>query len=223
MVNFAGNGKAYAEYVAAPAAHLTIKPANITHEEAAAATLAALTAWQALVKHAKVKGGEKVLIHAAAGGVGHYAVQIAKYFGAYIIGTASPANRDFLYELGIDEFIDYKSEKFEDKVKDADVVIDSIGGDHLLRSIESLKIGGRLICIKGAIEKNVQEKADEKCLILHRQMVRSNGDDMKHIAQLLEEGQLVSYIFKTYHFDEISKAHQQIETRKTRGKIVVVV
>ncbi len=116
MVNFAGNGKAYAEYVAAPADQLARKPDNISHEEAAAATLAALTAWQALVKNARVSSGDKVLIHAASGGVGHYAVQIAKYFGAYVIGTASAANRDFVIKLGADEFIDYTSEKFENKV-----------------------------------------------------------------------------------------------------------
>ncbi len=149
MINFAGNGKAYAEYVAAPAAHLALKPANISFEEAAAATLAALTAWQALVTHGKIKGGKKVLIHGASGGVGHYAVQIAKYFGAYIIGSASGPNRNFVKELGADEFIDYTSETFEEKVKDADLVIDSLGGEHLCRSLKATKSGGRLICLKG--------------------------------------------------------------------------
>jgi len=210
MVNFAGNGKAYAEYVAAPANQLALKPANITHEEAAGATLAALTAWQALVRHAKVKGGEKVLIHAAAGGVGHYAVQIAKYFGAYVIGTASEANHDFLRELGADECIDYTQEKFEDKVHDADIVIDSVGGDHLLRSVTALKKGGRLICLKGEIDENVNQKAEQKNVLTYRQMVRSNGDDMKHIAQLLEEGQLHSHISKIFRFDQMPDAHRQI-------------
>jgi NADPH:quinone reductase-like Zn-dependent oxidoreductase len=109
MVNFEGHGKAYAEYVAAPAAQLAKKPSNISHDEASAATLAALTAWQALVTYAKVKKGDKVLIHAAAGGVGHYAVQIAKHLGAYVIGTASTANRKFVLDLGADEFIDHTS------------------------------------------------------------------------------------------------------------------
>ena len=103
MINFPGHGKAYAEYVAAPAEHIALKPATITHEQAAAATLAALTAWQALVTNAKVSKGQKVLIQAASGGVGHYAVQIAKFLGAYVVATSSAANRDFVLSLGADE------------------------------------------------------------------------------------------------------------------------
>jgi NADPH:quinone reductase-like Zn-dependent oxidoreductase len=223
MVNFPGNGRAYAEYVAAPASHLALKPGNVSHEDAAAASLAALTAWQALVKHARIRGGERVLIHAAAGGVGHYAVQIAKYFGAYIIGTASEANRNFLLKLGADECIDYTSGKFEEKIHDIDVVIDSVGGDHLLQSIQTLKKEGRLICLKGSITEPAEKKGREKDLFLDRILVHSNGDDMHHIAQLLEEGQLRSVISETYRFDQLREAHRQIETRKTRGKIVVVV
>ena len=116
MINFPGHGKAYAEYVAAPASHLALKPSNISHEAAAAATLAALTAWQSLVTHAKIKKGQKVLIHAAAGGVGHYAVQIAKHLGAYVIGTSSASNREFVSGLGADEQIDYKTTRMEDAV-----------------------------------------------------------------------------------------------------------
>ena len=223
MVNFAGNGKAYAEYVAAPADQLARKPDNISHEEAAAATLAALTAWQALVKNARVNSGDKVLIHAASGGVGHYAVQIAKYFGAYVIGTASAANRDFVLKLGADEFIDYTSEKFENKVCDADIVIDSIGGDHVLRSIDTLRKGGKLICLKGSVEGEIENKAKEKDIHLVSQLVRSNGDDMQQLARLLEEGKIHSHISKTFHFDQLPDAHRQIETRKTVGKIVVAV
>ncbi len=138
MVNFIGQGKAYAEFVAAPANQLAIKPENISYEEAAAATLAALTAWQALVNICKIKNGDKVLIHAAAGGVGHYAVQIAKSFGAYVVGTASTNNRNFVLHLGADEFIDYTSENFEDKIKDADIVIDSISRERSFASISGV-------------------------------------------------------------------------------------
>ena len=218
MVNFPGNGRAYAEYVAAPASQLSLKPGNITHEEAAGATLAALTAWQALVKHAGIRGGEKVLIHAAAGGVGHYAVQIAKFFGAYIIGTASEENRNFIIKLGADECIDYTKEKFETKIHDADVVIDSIGGEHLLRSIETLKNGGRLVCLKGAIDEKAEKKGAEKELFLYRQLVRSDGDDMRQIAQLMEEGRLRSVISHTYTFNQLPEAHRQIETGKQEEK-----
>ena len=108
MVNFPGHGKAYAEFVAAPASHLALKPANVSHEEAAAASLAALTAWQILKEKVKIKPGERVLIHSAAGGVGHFAVQMSKYLGAYVTGTSSGMNRDFVLSLGASEHIDYE-------------------------------------------------------------------------------------------------------------------
>lgn len=223
MVNFIGQGKAYAEFVAAPANQLALKPENISYEEAAAATLAALTAWQALVNICKIKKGDKVLIHAAAGGVGHYAVQIAKSFGAYVVGTASPNNRNFVLHLGADEFIDYTSENFEDKIKDADIVIDSIAGsDHLLRSLESVKKGGKVVSLKSSAEGKIADKVKEKEIVFQRMMVKSDGEDMKQIAKLLEEGKIYSHISKKFDFKDISKAHQQIETGKTRGKIVVV-
>jgi NADPH:quinone reductase-like Zn-dependent oxidoreductase len=223
MVNFKGQGNAYAEYVAAPSVQLAIKPKNISHEEAAAATLAALTAWQALVTNAKVKKGEKVLIHAASGGVGHYAVQIAKYFDAYVIGTASSPNRDFALGLGADEFIDYNYEKFEEKIKDVDVVLDSIPGDHLARSVDAVKSGGRIVSIKGNFEGEAADKAKQKNIYTVRMMVRSNGNDMKQIAALLENGAIKSHVSKKYKFEQMTEAHKQIETGKTRGKIVVVV
>ncbi len=115
MINFPGHGKAYAEYVTAPAEQLAEKPEFISTQEAVAGTLAALTAWQVLIDEAKLQPGERVLIHAAAGGVGHFAVQIAKYLGAYVIGTASDPNYDFVKELGADEFVDYKQVRFEDE------------------------------------------------------------------------------------------------------------
>jgi NADPH:quinone reductase-like Zn-dependent oxidoreductase len=224
MINFPGQGRAYAEFVAAPADQLAVKPSNISHEEAAAATLAALTAWQALVTHAKVRKGDRVLIHAAAGGVGHYAVQMAKHLGAYVIGTASLANQGFVLGLGANEFIDYASESFEEKVKDADVVLDSINSrDHLLRSIRSVKKGGRLISIKAYFDEELNARAKEKELYTDRILVASNGNDMQQIAALLENGNLKSHISKTYPFNELAKAHQQIETGKTRGKIVVLI
>ncbi len=224
MVNFPGNGKAYSEYVAAPANQLALMPGNISFEEAAAATLAALTAWQGLVLNAKISKGDKVLIHAAGGGVGHFAVQIAKSFGAYVIGTGSLSKRNFVIELGADEFINYTSEKFEDKVNDADIVFDMISGnEHLLRSIEAAKKGGRVISIKSSFEGELAEKAKAKELKTYRVLVKSNGNDMKQIAKLLEEGKIHSHISKIYKFEDIPKAHQQIEIGKTQGKIVVLV
>jgi NADPH:quinone reductase-like Zn-dependent oxidoreductase len=221
MVNFPGHGKAYAEYVAAPANQLALKPANISHNEAAAATLAALTAWQALVTYAKVQPGDKVLIHAAAGGVGHYAIQIAKHFGAYVIGTGSTESRDFILAQGADEFIDYKQEKFEGKVQDADIVIDSVYGDHILRSIEAIKRGGRLISLQAFFEDEIAEKAQARDLFTHRLIVVSNGEDMKQIAGLLEKGILKSYVSDTYSFEQLPQAHDKVAGGKTKGKIVI--
>ena len=223
MVNFKGAGKAYAEYVAAPAHHLALKPANVSHEEAAGATLAALTAWQALVVHGKVKSGEKVLIHAAAGGVGHYAVQIAKHLGAYVIGTASAVNRDFVLSLGADEFIDYTRERFEEKVTDADMVLEALPADHVEKSLKAVKRGGRIVSLLAHFDESLAQKAVEKGVMTQRPTVSSNGDDMKAIAALLEKGQLHSHISQTFRFEDLPKAHLQIETGRTRGKIVVQV
>jgi len=222
MINFPGHGKAYAEYVTAPANHLAEKPDLISTQEAAAGTLAALTAWQVLLDEAKLQAGEKILIHAAAGGVGHFAVQIAKYLGAYVIGTASEANYDFVKELGADDFVDYTKEKFEDIVKDADVVFDTVGGDNPLRSLPVLKEGGRLVAIAGGITDEVIKLAETRKIKAWKHMVHSNGDDMEQIAELMEAGTIKPYIFKEYAFEEMAEAHRQIETGKTRGKIVVV-
>jgi NADPH:quinone reductase-like Zn-dependent oxidoreductase len=196
MVNFPGHGKAYAEYVAAPASHLAEKPELITTQEAVAGTLAALTAWQVLLDEAKLQAGEKVLIHAAAGGVGHFAVQIAKYLGAYVIGTASEANYDFVKELGADDFVDYTKENFEEIVKDADVVFDAAGGDYPLRSLNVLKEGGRLVAIAGGITDEVIQIAETKKIKAWRHLVHSNGDDMEQIAELMEAGTIKAYILK---------------------------
>ena len=223
LIKFPGNGRGYAEYVTAPADQLALKPSNISFEEAAAATLAALTAWQSLVTYGKIQKGEKVLIHAASGGVGHYAVQLAKYFGAYVVGTASAANREFVLSLGADEFIDYTKEKFEEKVKDADLVLDSIPGDHVLRSLDAVKPGGRVISLLAAFEGPIAEKARAKGVFTHKQNVASNGEDQRQIAGLLEKGALRSNLSETFSFDEMGKAHQKIATGKTRGKIVVKV
>lgn len=153
MLAFPGLANAYAEYVVANVSELALKPANITHDEAAAATLAALTAWQALTHHGKIKAGDRVLIHAASGGVGHYAVQMAKHLGAYVIGTSSAANRDFVLGLGADEHIDYKAVPFETAVTDIDFVLDSMGGDYIDRSLLVTKKGGTIISIPSGLNE----------------------------------------------------------------------
>ncbi|NLU91544.1 NADP-dependent oxidoreductase [Chitinophaga sp. Ak27] len=222
MVNFPGHGKAYAEYVAAPEDQLALKPAGTSFEEAAAATLAALTAWQALVTYGHIKKGDRVLIHSAAGGVGHYAIQIAKHFGAYVIASASPAKKATVLELGADEHVDYTQQPFETVVKDVDLVLDTqaVPG-HLERSLSVLKDGGRLIALLGNVDEALQQKAAARNVYAHRLLVHSNGEDMKSIAALMEQGVLRSIVAQTFGFEEMDKAHTQVATGKTRGKLVV--
>ncbi|WP_158796433.1 NADP-dependent oxidoreductase [Pedobacter sp. L105] len=223
MVNFPGHGKAYAEYVAVPAEQLAIKPANVSHEDAAAATLAALTAWQNLTKFYEVKKGDRILIHAASGGVGHYAVQMAKHLGAYVIGTSSAYNKDFAMSLGLDEFIDYKSQKFQEMVSNIDMVLDTIGGDNIDPSLDVTKKGGTVISIPSGLNEAVKEKAKEKGINGINTMVVSSGTDMEAIARLLADGSVKSHVTGIYTFDEMDKAHLQIESGSTRGKVVVLV
>ncbi|HZT34451.1 MAG TPA: NADP-dependent oxidoreductase, partial [Nitrososphaera sp.] len=222
MVNFTGHGKAYAEYVSVREDHLALKPSSITHPEAAAATLAALTAWQTLVHLSRVKAGDKVLIHSAAGGVGHFAIQIARHLGAYVIGTSSAANRDFVLGLGAHEHIDYSTQRFEDIVRDADLVIDSIPDiQHLERSLQAVKSRGKLISLVTFPDERLSRKALMSRKFLYRMEVASDGDDMQAIAGLLEKGQLHSHISRTFDFEEIPLAHQLLESGHTKGKLVI--
>ncbi|WP_420149384.1 NADP-dependent oxidoreductase [Spirosoma sp.] len=220
MVNFPGHGKAYAEYVAAPANQLAKKPDNVSFEEAAAATLAALTAYHALVKEASLQSGQKVLIHAAAGGVGHFAVQLARHLGAYVIGTSSAINKDFVLSLGADQHVDYVAQPFEDVVSDVDVALDLVGGDIKERSLAVVKPGGKLVSILGMSEE-LAAQARAKDVTATAFLVNSNGEDMHQVATLLENGVLKSYVSQTFPFANMTEAHRQQETGKTRGKLVV--
>lgn len=222
MVNFPGHGKAYAEYVAAPADQLAIKPASISHEEAAAATLAALTALQTLEYHAKVKAGQKVLIHAAAGGVGQYAVQLAKHLGAYVVGTSSAKNKDFVLSLGADEHIDYHGFDWKNSPLEFDFILDTIGGDNIDLSLEVAKSGGTLISIPSGLNEAVTEKAKARGVDGYFTMVKSDGEGMKKLASLLEDGTLKSHVSETFPFENIGAAHAQVESGRTVGKVVVV-
>jgi NADPH:quinone reductase-like Zn-dependent oxidoreductase len=222
MINFPGHGKTYAEFVSAPENHLALKPANVSHKETAAASLAALTAWQVLKYKMGLRQGARILIHSAAGGVGHYAVQMAKYLGAWVAGTSSGRNGNFVIELGADQHIDYENQKFEEELGDLDFVLDTIGGENTYRSFNVLRPGGTVICIPSGTSPDIREKAMVKGLTGDHFRVQSNGADMNEIASLLERGLVKSYISGTYSFDEIQAAHLQMETGKTKGKIVVI-
>lgn len=221
MVNFPGKGKAYAEYVAVPVSHLALKPENISHEEAAAGTLALLTAWQALVTNGKIKEGNKVLIHGASGGVGHYATQIARHFKAHVIGTSSGKNKEFVLQNGADEHIDYTKTDFEKEVADVDLVLNSISDAINNRSIDVVKPGGKIIYILGTIAPEYAQKAKNKNVDLFAILVASSGADMKAVADLMQKGIIKSHVSEIFSFDEMDKAHLQLETGRTVGKIVV--
>lgn len=222
MVNFPGHGKTYAEYVAAPAAHLTKKPLTISHHEAAAASLAALTAWQAMRAFTEIQKGQKVLIHAAAGGVGHYAVQIARHFGAWVAGTASAANRNLVLSMGADQFIDYTAAPLEEQVSGIDFVLDTIGGESIDHSLKVMKKGATIVSLPSGLNEAVTGKAEAMGMHGYTFKVSSDGNDMKAIGGLLEQGLIRSYVSQVFPFTDIPKAHAQIETGRTRGKIVVV-
>lgn len=221
MIAFPDLGKTYAEYVAAEASELALKPTNVSHSEASAATLAALTAWQALSTHANIQADQRVLIHAASGGVGHYAVQFAKHLGGYVIGTSSEENRDFVLSLGADEHIDYKAQRFEDVVKDIDFVLDTIGGEYIDRSLKVTKKGGTIISIPSGRNEAVTEKAEAFGVNGYTIRVKANGADMQVIAGLLEKGIVKSHVSRTFAFDDIANAHLQIESGRTVGKITL--
>src|SRR6185437_15433881 len=171
----------YAEYVAAPASDLARKPASLSFAEAAAAPLVTLTAWQALFETARLEADQTILIHAAAGGVGHIAIQLAKWRGARVIGTASAHNADFLRSLGVDQVIDYTHERFEDVAREVDVVLDTQGGATQERSFVVLKPGGVLVSITDAPDEALAHAHGVKTA---RIRVHPNGAQLAEIAQL---------------------------------------
>jgi len=221
MVNFPGHGKAYAEFVAAPANQLALKPKNISFEDAAASTLVALTAYQALVHHANVQQGQNVLVHAASGGVGHIAVQIAKYLGAKVTGTSSPKNKDFVLSLGADSHIDYHVFDWKSAGRTFDFVLDTIGGDNIDHSLEVTKEGGSIISIPTGLNEDVTSKAESKGVKGYFILVQSSGDDMKQIASLLESGAVKPHVSRSFPFEQMRAAHLEQETGRTVGKIAI--
>ena len=220
MINFPGSGNAYAEFVAAPENHLAKIPNNVSFEDAAATTLAALTALQVLEK--RVKKDDRILIHAGSGGVGHFAIQIAKSLGAYVVTTSSAKNKDFVMSLGADEHIDYKTQAFEDILTNIDFVFDMFNGNILLNSIKVVKEGGTIISIPSSnFSEEILEQAKKNNINVSFLMVESNGNDMRTLTNLLEKGVLKPHISNTFAFEDMAKAHLQLESGRTVGKVVV--
>lgn len=216
------NARGYAEYVAVNAEMLARKPVNTSFEEAAAVPMACLTAWQPLIQGMNIKKGNKILIHAASGGVGHYAVQIAKYIGAEVIATSSANNRDFVMSLGADQHIDYQTKNFWEVITDVDFVFDTVGGATLEHSIDVTKPGGSIISILGLTNEKLKSKAKDKNVNLSLWGMRGSGEDLRAIADLMSKSVLKPRIAKIYPFTSMAEAHRQVETR-TAGKIVVTV
>lgn len=211
---------AYAQYVTVKPALVALKPRSLDHTHAAAVPLAALTAWQALVDNAKVQAGQKILIHAASGGVGSFAVQIARSKGAIVTGTTSAGNAAYVRELGAAHVIDYRSEKFEERAKEMDVVIDLLGGETGEKSIRVLKPGGILVQISGTTEAvpKLAEAAQARAVKI---MVKPNGDQLREIAALIDAGEVHPTIAHVFALSEAAKAQEQSKTGHTRGKIVM--
>lgn len=207
----------HAEYVTGPTRAFVPKPATLSHVEAGALPLVALTAWQALVDNAHVEAGQRVLVHAAAGGVGHAAVQIAKARGAYVIGTASAAKHEFVRGLGADEVIDYRTADFVKEARDIDVVLDPLGGDDRLRSLEVLRPGGILVSILPGNFGEVAERAAELGVRATDMLVEHDQAGMAAIAALVESGQLKVHVSGTYPLADAVKAHEEGETGRVTG------
>lgn len=215
----------YAEYMISESSYAVRKPANLSFEEAAAVPLAALTAYQAIHEHLILKSGQRILIHAAAGGVGHMAVQFAKLAGAYVYGTASAINAGFLKELGADETIDYKSEKFEERASNLDAVIDAMGGEVLYHSITCVKPGGAVVCLPSSTKNDPKAVALalERNVRLIWPMMHPDRDQLEIFAGLFQDEQLKVHIDKVYSLEDIARAHTDMESHKTRGKLVVMI
>ncbi|HEX8877772.1 MAG TPA: NADP-dependent oxidoreductase [Phycisphaerales bacterium] len=216
-------GGGYAEYVAVPAKEAAKKP-KADFADAAAVPLAGLTAWQALFTQASLKEGQTVLIHGAAGGVGHFAVQFAKSRGATVIATASSANHEFLKKLGADIVIDYTKEKFEDVLNarkiEVDVVLDTVGADTHDRSYAVLKKGGTLVSI---VQPPKADKMKEFGVNAKVFLVSPNGPQLAEIARLIDAGKVTPHVSAKLPLEEAVKAHELSQTGKTRGKIVLEV
>jgi NADPH:quinone reductase-like Zn-dependent oxidoreductase len=211
---------AHAEYVVGPARAFAIKPGNIDHVTAGALPLAALTAWQALNDTARLQAGQRVLIHAAAGGVGHLAVQIAKARGAYVIGTASERNHDLVRSLGADEVIDYTAADFTASASDMDVVLDPITGDYSARSLRLLRRGGILVSLL-PFAADIPGEAARLGVRAEIMLVEYDHQGMTEIANLATEGRLRPVIAATFPLADAAKAHKLGETRHVAGKLVL--
>jgi NADPH:quinone reductase-like Zn-dependent oxidoreductase len=209
---------AYAEYIVVRESEIALKPRSIDHVHAAAIPLAGLTAWQSLFDAAQLSSDQRVLIHGAAGGVGHFAVQLAKWKGAHVIGTASARNHDFARQLGADELIDYHSRNFDDEVRNIDVVLDTIGGETQQRSWKVLKPGGILVSI---ISPPSPETAKTYGVRQAFVFIEPNAAQLAVLANLVDSGKLKAAVETVLPLSDARRAHELSQSGHARGKIVL--
>jgi NADPH:quinone reductase-like Zn-dependent oxidoreductase len=221
MPRFPRQAAAYAELAVAPVDEIAPKPEGIDHVQAAALPLAGLTAWQGLIRHGRLKQGQRVLIHAAAGGVGHLAVQIAKARGAYVIATASPEKLDFVRSLGADEVIDYTADDFTSEASDIDLVLDPIGGDHAQRSLKVLRDGGVLVSLLD-VSDATKADAGARNIRVERMSVVPDRDGLAELGGLIDAKELAVHVAKALPLEEAGAAHAFLATRPI-GKVVLTV
>jgi NADPH:quinone reductase-like Zn-dependent oxidoreductase len=220
---------AEAEYVIAMESEIASKPQSIDHEYAAGVPMAGLTAWQALFDHAHLSSKDTILIHGAAGGVGSFAVQLARWSGAHVIGTASAYDSSFLKDLGVHDIIDYKKTRFEDKVHDVDVIFDTVGGNTLERSWEILRRGGRLVSVVSqgiptSYDKRheyLKEKGDSFGVNATWFIVHSSREQLIRIGELIDSGQLRPVVDTILPLSQASKAYEGAKDIHKHGKIVL--
>jgi NADPH:quinone reductase-like Zn-dependent oxidoreductase len=211
----------YADYARAPAADLAPKPQRLSHVDAAALASVGLTAWQALVGIAQIQAGQRVLVHAAAGGVGHVAAQIAKAYGAYVIGTARASNHTFLAGLGVDEVVDYTTEDFARAVKDVDVVLDNMGYNYGPRSLETLSPGGILVSAVWDHPGVTPADAAKRGVRFATVQVRPSAADLEELGRLAERGLVRVHVADVLPLSQAADAHRLSESGRVRGKLVL--
>jgi NADPH:quinone reductase-like Zn-dependent oxidoreductase len=213
-------GGGYAELAATPATAIAHKPEGVTHEQASTIHVAAQTAWQSLFDVAGLESGQAALITGAAGGVGHYAVQLAKHVGARVIGTGSSRNRDFVLGLGADEYVDYTEQDVAQAVSDVDVAFDTVGGDTTRSIVPTVREGGFLAVIASAPP---EEAAKERGFRTAVHVTKPNPDEMKQIADLISTGDVRVEIQEVIPVAEVRRAHELSEGGHVRGKLVLSV
>jgi NADPH:quinone reductase-like Zn-dependent oxidoreductase len=221
LTDFTRDGTA-AEYTIAQPTEITFKPNSIDHVHAAAAPMDALTAWQALFDHAHLTSGQRILIHGAAGGIGTYAVQLARWAGAFVIGTASTKNMDFLSELRVDSIIDYTAVRFDDAVNNVDIVLDTVGGETLRRSVRVLRPGGRLISVVEEPSLEALKEASERGIIPPTFfIVEPNRNQLTQIGNLIDAGHITPIVDSVFSLSNVREAYEGGKGTHTHGKMVL--